>query len=89
MGTACPRVRMTGQFRLRNRIRELLFAEDHTPLINYENQLGTEADLADTYARPLPAAPVLIGTRTTSERVAFPVEGVDGGSVSMLALQLG
>ncbi|PYQ41530.1 MAG: 4,5-DOPA dioxygenase extradiol, partial [Acidobacteria bacterium] len=31
----------------------------------------------------------VIGTRTPSERVAFPVEGVDGGSVSMLALQVG
>jgi len=72
-----------------NRIRELLFAEDHTPLINYENQLGTEADLAvPTPDHYLPLLYV-IGTRTPSERVAFPVEGVDGGSVSMLALQVG
>jgi 4,5-DOPA dioxygenase extradiol len=72
-----------------NRIRELLFAEDHTPLINYENQLGTEADLA--VPTPDHYVPLLyvIGTRTPSERVAFPVEGVDGGSVSMLALQVG
>jgi 4,5-DOPA dioxygenase extradiol len=72
-----------------NRIRELLLAEDHTPLINYENQLGTEADLAvPTPDHYLPLLYV-IGTRTPSERVAFPVEGVDGGSVSMLALQVG
>jgi 4,5-DOPA dioxygenase extradiol len=72
-----------------NRIRELLLAEDHTPLINYENQLGTEADLAvPTPDHYLPLLYV-IGTRTPSERVAFPVKGVDGGSVSMLALQVG
>jgi hypothetical protein len=29
------------------------------------------------------------GTRTQSEPVAFPVEGVDGGSISMLAVQVG
>jgi 4,5-DOPA dioxygenase extradiol len=72
-----------------NRIRELLLAEDHTPLINYENQLGAEADLAvPTPDHYLPLLYV-IGTPTPSERVAFPVEGVDGGSVSMLALQVG
>jgi 4,5-DOPA dioxygenase extradiol len=29
------------------------------------------------------------GTRTSSELVTFPVEGVDGGSVSMLAVKVG
>jgi 4,5-DOPA dioxygenase extradiol len=29
------------------------------------------------------------GTRTSSDPVTFPVEGVDGGSVSMLAVQVG
>ncbi|HKS73677.1 MAG TPA: hypothetical protein VJQ82_10815 [Terriglobales bacterium] len=31
----------------------------------------------------------IAGTRTSSEPVAFPVEGVGGGSVSMLAVQIG
>jgi 4,5-DOPA dioxygenase extradiol len=31
----------------------------------------------------------IIGTRTESEPVTFPVEGVDGGSISMLAVRLG
>ncbi|HEY6936537.1 MAG TPA: hypothetical protein VI424_05265 [Terriglobales bacterium] len=30
----------------------------------------------------------IAGTRTSSEPVTFPVEGVDGGSVSMLAVQV-
>jgi 4,5-DOPA dioxygenase extradiol len=31
----------------------------------------------------------VLGTRTPSEPVTFPVEGVDGGSISMLAVQVG
>lgn len=30
-----------------------------------------------------------LGTRTESEDVSFPVEGVDGGSISMLAVRVG
>ena len=30
-----------------------------------------------------------VGTRHPGERVSFPVEGVDGGSISMLAVQVG
>jgi 4,5-DOPA dioxygenase extradiol len=31
----------------------------------------------------------VIGLRRKGETVSFPVEGVDGGSVSMLAVQIG
>jgi 4,5-DOPA dioxygenase extradiol len=31
----------------------------------------------------------VLGTRREGERVRFPVEGVDGGSISMLAVQVG
>jgi 4,5-DOPA dioxygenase extradiol len=31
----------------------------------------------------------IIGTRQVNEAVSFPVEGVDGGSISMLAVQVG
>jgi 4,5-DOPA dioxygenase extradiol len=71
------------------RVRELLLGEEHKPLIDYENKLGSEAMLAvPTPDHYLPLLYV-IGTRTASEPVAFPVEGVDGGSVSMLAVQVG
>ncbi len=71
------------------RVRELLLAEDDKPLIAYETQLGREADLAvPTPDHYLPLLYVA-GTRTASERVTFPVEGVDGGSVSMLAVRVG
>lgn len=72
-----------------SRVRELLLAENYKPLINYENQLGREADLAvPTPDHYLPLLYVA-GTRMHSEPLAFPVEGVDGGSVSMLAVRVG
>ncbi len=72
-----------------NRVRELLLGGEHAPLIDYEHKLGSEA----RFAAPTPDhyLPLLYvaGTRTSSEPVTFPVEGVDGGSVSMLAVQVG
>jgi len=66
------------------RVRELLLAAEHHPLVDYENKLGSEARLAaPTPDHYLPLLYV-IGTRTASEPVAFPVEGVDGGSIPCL-----
>jgi 4,5-DOPA dioxygenase extradiol len=71
------------------RVRELLLAEETKPLIDYEKRLGEDARLAiPTPDHYLPLLYV-IGTRTPSEPVTFPVEGVDGGSISMLAVQAG
>lgn len=71
------------------RVRGLLLAGDQKPLIDYETRLGNEAELAvPTPDHYLPLL-YITGTRTTSERVTFPVEGVDGGSVSMLAVRIG
>jgi len=71
------------------RVRELLLAGEYKPLVNYEDQLGSEAELAvptpDHYVPLLYVA----GTRIPSEPLTLPVEGVDGGSVSMLAVQVG
>jgi 4,5-DOPA dioxygenase extradiol len=71
------------------RVRELLLSGESQPLIDYENKLGKDAMLAvPTPEHYLPLLYV-IGTRTQSEAVSFPVEGVDGGSISMLAVRLG
>jgi 4,5-DOPA dioxygenase extradiol len=72
-----------------NRVRESLLAGEHKPLIEYEERLGREAILAaPTPDHYLPLLYVA-GTRAGSDPVSFPVEGVDGGSISMLAVQLG
>jgi 4,5-DOPA dioxygenase extradiol len=74
--------------RFESKARELLLSGDHAPLIHYE-QLGGDALLSvptpDHYLPLLYA----IAVRRDGEPVNFPVEGVDGGSVSMLAVQLG
>jgi 4,5-DOPA dioxygenase extradiol len=66
----------------------LLLADDSRPLIEYET-LGQEALLSiPTPDHYLPLLYV-IGTRQTGDVVSFPVEGVDGGSISMLSVQVG
>lgn len=71
------------------RVRGALLADETEPLVEYENKLGAEARLAaPTPDHYLPLL-YIIGTRTTAEPIAFPVEGVDGGSISMLAVQVG
>ena len=71
-----------------NTVREHLLEEEHQPLINYESHLGREAVLA--IPTPDHYVPLLyvIGARQPSEPVAFPVEGVDGGSISLLTVQV-
>ncbi|WP_224961511.1 4,5-DOPA-extradiol-dioxygenase [Geomonas subterranea] len=74
--------------RFERRARELMLAGDHAPLVAYES-LGEDARLSiPTPDHYLPLLYVL-GTRQEGEQVIFPVEGVDGGSISMLAVQVG
>jgi len=68
--------------------RELIVAGDYEPLVNYET-LGQDALLSvPTPDHYLPLLYVL-GASVKGERVSFPVEGIDGGSVSMLTVQFG
>jgi 4,5-DOPA dioxygenase extradiol len=74
--------------RFERRARELMRAGEHGPLVAYES-LGRDAMLsAPTPDHYLPLLYVL-GLRREGEPVAFPVEGIDGGSVSMLSVQVG
>ena len=74
--------------RFEKQVRELLLAEDYGPLINYEN-LGDDALLSiPTPDHYLPLLYV-IGCRKRGEKISFPVKGMDGGSISMLAVQIG
>jgi 4,5-DOPA dioxygenase extradiol len=68
--------------------RELILADDHQPLIEYES-LGRDARLsAPTPDHYLPLLYIL-GTKLSDDAVSFPVEGFDGGSISMTAVQIG
>ena len=65
-----------------------MLAGEFAPLIDYES-LGRDAVLAiPTPDHYLPLLYVL-GAKRGHERVSFPVEGVDGGSVSMLTVRVG
>jgi len=69
-------------------VRGALMRGDHAPLIDYAI-LGRDAVLAvPTPEHYLPLLYV-IGASLPGEGVSFPVEGMDGGSVSMLAVQVG
>src|SRR4051794_13946895 len=69
--------------RFEQQAREMIKAEEYRPLVRYED-LGRDAMLSvPTPDHYLPLLYVL-GTRQSGEAASFPVEGVDGGSVSML-----
>jgi 4,5-DOPA dioxygenase extradiol len=68
--------------------RAFLDAGDHEPLVDYE-RLGRDALLSvPTPDHYLPLLYV-IATRQPGEAVSYPVEGGDGGSISMLSVQVG
>ncbi len=74
--------------RFETRARELLLADHHEPLIAYET-LGRDATLSvPTPDHYLPLLYV-IAQRRDGDEVSFPVEGFDGGSVSMLTVKIG
>ncbi len=74
--------------RFEARVRALVESGDTAPLAAYES-LGRDALLSvPTPDHYLPLLYVL-GARRAGDAVRFPVEGFDGGSISMLAIRLG
>jgi 4,5-DOPA dioxygenase extradiol len=74
--------------RFEQRAREFLSSSDFSPLVAYEG-LGREALLSvPTPEHYLPLLYVL-AVRRPGDAIGFPVEGVDGGSVSMLSVRVG
>jgi 4,5-DOPA dioxygenase extradiol len=68
--------------------RDLMLRASDEPLVDYES-LGRDARLSvPTPDHYLPLLYIL-GCRRADEGVAFPVEGVDGGSISMLSVRVG
>jgi 4,5-DOPA dioxygenase extradiol len=74
--------------RFENKIRKLLLGAKDDLLINYR-ELGRDALLsAPSPDHYLPLLYV-IALRREGETVSFPIEGIDGGTVSMLAVNIG
>ncbi|SCX90834.1 4,5-DOPA dioxygenase extradiol [Nitrosospira sp. Nl5] len=74
--------------RFENVVRKTLSSGDFQPLIEYE-KLGQDAKLSvPTPDHYLPLLYIL-AQRQKDEETSFPVEGFDGGSISMLAVRIG
>jgi 4,5-DOPA dioxygenase extradiol len=74
--------------RFENKVRDILSAGDFELLVDYE-KLGADAVLSiPTPDHYLPLLYV-IASKQQGEVIRFPVEGIDGGSVSMLTVQIG
>jgi 4,5-DOPA dioxygenase extradiol len=74
--------------RFEDRVRELLLEEDDGQLTAYET-LGNDAMLSvPTPDHYLPLLYV-IACRKDGEKLSFPVGGMEGGSISMLAVRIG
>jgi 4,5-DOPA dioxygenase extradiol len=72
--------------RFENRIRELLLRGEDALIVEYEG-LGRDAMLSvPTPDHYLPLLYIL-GLRGGHDEISFPVQGIDGGSISMLAIQ--
>ena len=74
--------------RFEEKVMSYLLAADHFPLVAYE-RLGRDALLAvPTPEHYLPLLYV-IALQRREDQITFPVKGVDGGSISMLSVQVG
>lgn len=68
-------------------VRDAILANDDSRLVDYES-LGRDALLsAPTPDHYLPLL-YLLGVRRNEDTITFPVEGIDGGSVSMLSIEM-
>ena len=74
--------------RFEDQVRELLLADNHRPLIAYET-LGHDAMLSIPSPEHYLPLLYIIALRRDGETIRFPVEGIDGGSISMLTVQIG
>lgn len=69
-------------------VREFIVSGDHEPLQSYK-RMGTDARLSvPTPDHYLPLMYV-IALQDQDDEVTFPVNGIDGGSISMLSVQIG
>jgi len=74
--------------RFESTVRARLIAGDHATLIDYA-ALGKDALLSVPTAEHYLPLLYVLGASFAGEEVSFPAEGIDGGSVSMLAVRFG
>jgi 4,5-DOPA dioxygenase extradiol len=74
--------------RFEQEARERILAGEHDALVAYEG-LGADAALSIATADHYLPLLYVLGTRQPGDPLFFPAEGFDGGSVSMLAVQVG
>ena len=71
-----------------SKVKQNLINGTHEPLVEYET-LGREALLAvPTPEHYLPLL-YIVALRRADDELTFPVEGMDGGSISMLSVKVG
>ena len=86
-GAAIPRSRSTGRCASSSGRASSSSPATTAPLVDYET-LGRDAHALRAHARPLPAAALRPRRPPPDDVASFPVEGIDGGSVSMLSVTL-
>lgn len=70
-----------------HQVQELLLNDDHEALIHYD-RLGDARLAVPTPEHYLPLL-YIMGARAAGEPISFPVEGFEGGSISMRSVQIG
>ena len=87
-GVGIRAIPTTGPIRFEARAKDLILARKFASLIDYE-ELGSDATLSiPTPDHYLPLLYVL-STGQATETAGFPINGVDGGSISVLTVKIG
>lgn len=74
--------------RFENEVRAHLLAGNHKAIVNYEAH-GRDAKLSVPTPEHYMPLLYVIALQQSGDAVTFPVKGVDGGSISMLSVQIG
>jgi len=74
--------------RFESSAREMIASGKHAPLVNYE-LMGKDAMLSSPTPDHFLPLLYILAQQQDGDDVTFPVEGFDGGSISMLSVQVG
>jgi 4,5-DOPA dioxygenase extradiol len=74
--------------RFETKARALMESGDHQALMDYE-ALGSDAMLSIPTPEHFLPLMYILGTQRQDEKISFPIDGIEGGSVSMLTVRVG